>query len=342
MAASSSFRHRPVRQKTIVRTKKATNGSDHDDEKQSKYNTLQIVKKLIVEQMRAISLISIVVTVASSIHFWRFPVTTRTDNSMGTIRPRVIFPSDNLTFINRLQSIIKYHPSRRIEFYIYDYIEPHYPDPFIEGDCVAMKPWQTISYPSCNLIHEFDFIESNPPPQFLNNGYFRDVWKLVDTMETDVVMKMLRYSHDIDERNLDRHRRDSLALERLTSSPFTVNTFGFCGNSGLFEYGHEGDIENYIWDSTQPRTTLEVLQVAMQVANGVADAHTFDGKYTSIAHTDITPSQFIRIDGVFKLNDFNRARFIRWNKALQEPCAYWVTSNPGKFRSPVSTFPVNY
>mmetsp|Transcript_22108 Transcript_22108/g.33779 ORF Transcript_22108/g.33779 Transcript_22108/m.33779 type:complete len:348 (-) Transcript_22108:633-1676(-) len=337
---SSLFRHRPARQNSTAARKKApsdSNSKHGSDEKESKQGTNRAFKKLLVKQIQAICLMSIVVTLGR-IHFWGYPLTTRKYNSTGTIanRPRTVFPNDNLRSVKSLHRISDYPLPHRIEFHVNDYTEPHYADAFLEGDCIAMKPWQMILYPSCNLIHEFDFVERNPSAQFLNHGYFRDAWKFRDTMGTNVVLKVLRYYHDVNERNFDRHRRDSLALERLTSSPFTVNTFGYCGNSGLFEYGHEGDIENYIWDRTQLRTPLETLQVAVQVANGVADTHTFDGEYASIAHTDITPSQFIRIDGVFKLNDFNRARFIRWNKALQEPCPYWVGSNPGKFRSPVS------
>jgi hypothetical protein len=54
----------------------------------------------------------------------------------------------------------------------------------------------------------------------------------------------------------------------------------------------------------------------------------------SIAHTDISPSQFIQIDGIYKLNDFNRARFLRWNNETDKACPYYVGKNPGKNRSP--------
>jgi serine/threonine protein kinase len=68
---------------------------------------------------------------------------------------------------------------------------------------------------------------------------------------------------------------------------------------------------------------------------GLADAHTvdFDDRAT-IAHTDIAGSQYIKIDGSYKLNDFNRARFLLRNKTSGANCPYFVAKNPGKNRSP--------
>jgi len=63
--------------------------------------------------------------------------------------------------------------------------------------------------------------------------------------------------------------------------------------------------------------------------------HTIDGpEYPSIAHTDIKPGQFIEIDGKYKLNDFNRCRFMRWDPKLDSICGYKVGNNPGVFRAP--------
>ena len=53
-----------------------------------------------------------------------------------------------------------------------------------------------------------------------------------------------------------------------------------------------------------------------------------------MAHTDIAPSQFIKVGQIYKLNDFNRARFLPWSEKDQAVCPYRVASNPGKFRSP--------
>lgn len=53
-----------------------------------------------------------------------------------------------------------------------------------------------------------------------------------------------------------------------------------------------------------------------------------------MAHTDISPSQYIKIGDIYKLNDFNRARFLPWSAKDNQTCPYFVANNPGKFRSP--------
>lgn len=188
-----------------------------------------------------------------------------------------------------------------------------------------------------------------------------------------IVMKTMRYQHDFVERNYDRHRRDALVSEHLKKSKYVVDIYSFCGNSGLFEYGSGGDIVNAIWSAEHNLTRTEKLVIgkldnsicilhvvycshniilwavnhlfrvsiliiiltASQAASGLADLHNIDKEgQASIAHTDISPSQYIKIDGIYKLNDFNRARLIRWNVQKDEPCGYSVAKNPGRNRSP--------
>ena len=77
------------------------------------------------------------------------------------------------------------------------------------------------------------------------------------------------------------------------------------------------------------------MTAATQAAIGLATIHNIDGEaQASMAHTDISPSQFIKVGEVYKLNDFNRARFLPWSRRDQKICPYRVASNPGKFRSP--------
>lgn len=60
--------------------------------------------------------------------------------------------------------------------------------------------------------------------------------------------------------------------------------------------------------------------------------------YPTIAHTDIAPAQFIKVNDIYKLNDFNRARFIAYRydeeRQMDVMCPYQIGSNPGKNRSP--------
>lgn len=67
----------------------------------------------------------------------------------------------------------------------------------------------------------------------------------------------------------------------------------------------------------------------------LASVHNCDKEgQASIAHTDISPGQFIKVNGRYKLNDFNRARFIRYRRSNGTQCTFQVGSNAGKNRSP--------
>jgi serine/threonine protein kinase len=220
-------------------------------------------------------------------------------------------------------------------------------DVFEEGQCKAQYDWQLLSNPTCNVMHEHPLWDMFAPKgdnkvKFLTNGYWRDVWMVRDNtgqkmeLGEPLALKTIRYEHSYEERNYDRHRRDAVAMEHLTSSPNVIAIYGFCGNSGIFEYATGGSLEDAIWFSDEPEwNSTEKLIVAYQVANGLADLHNSDVEgQPSIAHTDITPSQFVFVNkyGRFLLNDFNRCRFIRWNQKTNEACPFHVGSNPGTVR----------
>jgi serine/threonine protein kinase len=215
-------------------------------------------------------------------------------------------------------------------------------DQFEDGDCVAQHDWQKSSYPTCNLLMEQDLTalaldaQGKSSVRLLAAGYWRDVWKARDPYNLAVV-KTMRYEHAFEPRNYDRHRRDAVAMERLTSSEWVMEIYSFCGNSGMFEFADGGSIEDSIFYSKGNKwNSTERLVVAYQVASGLADLHNFEKEgRASIAHTDVTTSQFVYVGeaGIYKLNDFNRCRFIRWNKKKDEPCSYHVGNNPGTVRS---------
>ena len=69
--------------------------------------------------------------------------------------------------------------------------------------------------------------------------------------------------------------------------------------------------------------------------SGLAAVHNTDKEgRPSIAHTDIAPGQFVRVGDIYKLNDFNRARFLLNNVTDGSVCTFTVGNNPGKNRSP--------
>ena len=214
-------------------------------------------------------------------------------------------------------------------------------DELEEGDCVAQYKWQRTSFPTCNSLHEFDLNDLRNTSKYgqlvqvVGNGYWRDVWIVKDSYGTSYAFKTMRFQHDWSDRNYDRHKRDALASERLTSSKNIVDIFGFCANSGIFEYADGGDMEVMLWYSDEHWNSTERLIVAHQVATAIADVHAYpNGKQPSIVHTDISTSQFVFIEGRYKLNDFNRCRFIAVNRETQQLCGFKIGNNPGSFRSP--------
>ena len=68
-----------------------------------------------------------------------------------------------------------------------------------------------------------------------------------------------------------------------------MNIYGFCGNSGLFEYTSQGSMDNLIW-SKKGKNLDPVLKLKMAIdaASGIAEVHNIDREgIASIAHTDI-------------------------------------------------------
>jgi hypothetical protein len=243
--------------------------------------------------------------------------------------------------------------------------------------------------------------------KMIASGYWRDVWVLPTTTTTTItamatneddhpkslssvtssdsveeeeeedetiVLKTIRYQHDYTERNMERHRRDAIAMERLTSSPYVMDIYAYCGNSGLFEYASGGALQQHIFgehhhhpDEESPKkwTPHQKLQIAHELAQGLADVHYFaNTTVPAMVHADITPNQYVyvtkkktttstistssgggsdrhgskrrnheHVTGTYKLNDFNRCRFLSWNQKLKnQTCPFEVGSNSGTVR----------
>jgi serine/threonine protein kinase len=207
--------------------------------------------------------------------------------------------------------------------------------------CELRYEWQKQYHPNCNPVHENDFTkffaESNTGVdeniRLVASGYFRDVWKVPDSASDSasasasardgdddskerqrqwVASKTLRYKHAYTNRNFDRHRRDALTTERTTASPYTVDIYAHCVHTMVSEFSEEGSLSDLIWprgeleggesSSTCKLSMRERLGFALEAARGLAAVHFADGPQDpSTAHTDITPSQFLLVDGSLKL-----------------------------------------
>lgn len=128
----------------------------------------------------------------------------------------------------------------------------------IQKGCSELE-WHTYNYPTCNGIHEIDMRtvavptrqkqnqrshpKSTPTPPvwgFVGAGLWRDVFSCDPNGESingngspPAVLKLMKAEHKYVARNYQRHRRDALVMERLSSSPRIADVYGFCGNTVL-------------------------------------------------------------------------------------------------------------
>ena len=118
-------------------------------------------------------------------------------------------------------------------------------DPLYEGDCIPMRPWQEMLFPSCSRFHEMDISNLHSSYRVdkkgrldrrfrkINSGGYNDVFNFHTDPpnEENVVCKVLTYGTEYTDRNYDRVRRDALIMERGTKSPYLVDVYGHCGLS---------------------------------------------------------------------------------------------------------------
>jgi len=208
----------------------------------------------------------------------------------------------------------------------------HGHEPFEEGSCKAMHQWQLEAYPTCNKLHETDMNKL----RHVGQGGFRDVWAMKEWNGITIAVKTLGDRKKYTYREYDRHRRDAVAMSLLTSSKHIPNIYGYCTNSGMFDFSPDGSMDDHIFEQKKQWTKRQELQFSWQVTAALADVHGIGMRKdsSSISHTDISVDQFLWLDGMYKLNDFNRARFIRWDVRKNKPCTFYIPKSPGRNRSP--------
>ena len=220
-----------------------------------------------------------------------------------------------------------------------------------EGECVPIKAWQTLYYPSCNEIHGLDIIHhsqtSGGDASLIGlNGFWRDAYKIDygckesatnETAQCDesIILKTLKLTHEVDEFHLEKNRIDSMAMERLTKSPHTIDLFGSCGTSVLTEFadGENGRVGTLA--DKEKKRPLKRLRIASDIANGLADVHEIDGPgQATLAHFDVNLANVVSVKKTLKLNDFNIAVPIRRNTTSGEACGFEARYPNPQWRSP--------
>jgi hypothetical protein len=146
------------------------------------------------------------------------------DNKWSVINSTVIL-SDPNHFINEMEWSIG--SSVEPDYFIKDFERP-----FTEECEPIIKP-QVHS--NCNSLHELA-IESDIT-LLTTSGSWRTTWK-VDSSE--VALKMLNYNRNFDLQSMQAHATDAMVMDRLSSSPYTVNAYGFCSESVMTEFAPMG------------------------------------------------------------------------------------------------------
>lgn len=141
--------------------------------------------------------------------------------------------STDLSLVGKLplMSNVAYPIHRGMPYRFREPREVNFPEPFEEGNCVAQYEWQKSSFPTCNILHEYSFSslysrQSEASIKHLANGYFRDAWRVnqnATVNEESTVFKTLLYRRDWYEYLYDRNRRDAVAMERMTASPYVID-----------------------------------------------------------------------------------------------------------------------
>lgn len=226
------------------------------------------------------------------------------------------------------------HPKRKNKGWINGGVSEHKPlSQEVDQRCIPMEAWAKDYHPSCSTIHEIgmDMRHLVDPSgldtsRVVGNGSNRDVWAVREYDGTQRVLKTVQLSKKFNDTNLfDRNRRDAIASEQLSTSPYVMSIYSHCGYSALYDFSNGGELSD-VHESNPTKDDL--LRIAHDVATSVANAHLVDkqGRAT-IAHADIKPAQFLKVNGRYMLNDFNRCRFLFWNPVENRPCGFKVKSN---------------
>lgn len=203
-----------------------------------------------------------------------------------------------------------------------------FPQHETDESCVPMAEWQKKSHPSCNNMHEINFPEEMKLLHleiFATKGFWRHTWMLKDRRDCSIehrqktALKTIKYEHDLEEAYYENSRVDALAMERLTSSPYVIDVYGFCAMSVLTDYAGES-----FQSRVRKAKPVEALTMSKQVAEGLAALHGIDGDaHASFVHNDLNIANIlIGKLNVPLINDFNIGILTMKNKNTKEPCGF--------------------
>jgi len=213
-----------------------------------------------------------------------------------------------------------------------------------EHECISMHSWHNNLFPTCNLVHEISgLLEDNDQQSELLSirGSMRTVWRLAGWKRQSYVLKIIHlHLLDIEEDTfMERHRKDAVAMEVLTSNPSVIDIYGHCAHSALNEIAF-GEVDVLLKDkSLSPNERLKIareLVVTLHKIHHVSDVTKFHkNSAVSLVHNDLNPSNLvISSTGRIKFNDFNLAEFAKQNVTSNDECGFLVRTPNPLWRSP--------
>ena len=137
----------------------------------------------------------------------------------------------------------------------------------------------------------------------------------------------------------ESNRKDALAMERLSPSPYVIDTYGFCGQSALNELASNFDLNAYSrkWrGQTSGDVLRQKLKLSIMLAKGVAHIHEIDGRNNAtMVHYDLKPENVLIFDGhTPKLSDFNMVEFLQWDRVKRKRCGFKSVDHMPWYRAP--------
>jgi serine/threonine protein kinase len=120
-------------------------------------------------------------------------------------------------------------------------------------------------------------------------------------------------------------------MEKLTSSRSVIDIYAFCGMSVVTEFAKLS-----VRHAAKKMNSVEKLDVAVQVARGLAAVHSIDNsKRASLVHNDITSANVVvTLDNRAVLNDFNTAILQTVHNETGEVCPFYSHYPNPQWRSP--------
>lgn len=122
-------------------------------------------------------------------------------------------------------------------------------------------------------------------------------------------------------------------LKQVNDSPNIVHIIGLCDCDMITEY-YAVQLDDLLMDgATDEQFPVdEVIRMALDAARGLQALH--EVPEGPVVHADLQPRQLMRDEqGVVKLNDLNRCRFMG-RDAAGNPCPFRINKCSGVWRSP--------